>query len=262
MFLFDVILANRSGSCWAASRRARPLLAPTHVESTGHRPAVVFFLACGTPAASSPLSASRDHVRTRRPGSDQWPPVVCARSLGVEEASLGRVGREPDRGFVGGDRLVGPPGAQRSAPGPIVCGPGGEADHRAVGVEAVSSPRVGEQHDGKQAHGLGFVGQQLDEDSSERDRLVRQVRADEFLARCRGVALGEESAMADSTTWRPSGSSAAVGTPQTAWLSRSVRLARTSRCAMVVSGTQERPRALGRVEPADRSKRERDLRIR
>ena len=53
----------------------------------------------------------------------------------------------------------------------------GEADQRPVGTGPRRSPGLGEQHQGEEPNGFGFVGHQLDQDVAEPDCFARQVDA-------------------------------------------------------------------------------------
>ena len=150
-------------------------------------------------------------------------------------------------------------GDQRAVPpGAVLVG---EQHELAVAASVRAARRDSvEQHQREQAQRLGLVRHQLDEQAAEPDRLGAQVVADERVARAGRVALVEdqvddgEHARAAARAGRRR-----AGTRYGMRASRILPLARTSRCAIVASGTRNARAISAVVQAAEQAQRERDL---
>ena len=131
----------------------------------------------------------------------------------------------------------------------------------AGGVHAGGAAGVVQQHQGEQPLGLRLVGHQRHEQPGQPDRLRGRGRARTRSAPAGGrVALVEqqvEHARARRPSARAAGAPGGTRNGIAAW--RILCLARTSRCAIVVSGTRN-ARAISAVDsPAQAAQGQRDL---
>ena len=132
---------------------------------------------------------------------------------------------------------------------------------RAVGVGARRPPGVGEQQQGEQPVGLGRVGQQLDDEPGEPDRLVAQVGAHQRVAGGGDVALGVDEVQHVEHAAEPLGQLVVGG--HAVGDAGGLHLALGPHEPLVHGrlGGQERPGDLGDLEAADGAEGERDASV-
>ena len=123
---------------------------------------------------------------------------------------------------------------------------------RAVGRGARRAARLGEQQQREQPERLGFVGHELGEQTREPDRLRAEVGADQLVAFGRGVALVEDEVDDGEHGSEPARQLRVVGTRYGILASRIFCLARTSRFAIVASGTRNARAMYGVSSPPSR----------
>ena len=114
----------------------------------------------------------------------------------------------------------------------------GQQHQRAVGGDTSGPSRLTEQQQREQADRLALVGHQLDEHPSETDRLDTEIGADERVPTGRCVALVEHEVDDGEHGVEPIGKLGVVGYPVGMLAALIFFFARTSRWAIVDSGTR------------------------
>ena len=162
------------------------------------------------------------------------------------------------RGVDGGDRgleLVGPNaslGQRRSealgAGGDLIAVPQaavliGEQDEIALGVEAGLAPGVVEQHERQETVDLGLIGDELAQHAAQADRFRAQIVADELVPCGGAVSLVEHQVQHVEHGIETLGALGRLRNGEGMPAARILRLARTSRWAMVASGTRKARRS-------------------
>ena len=126
-----------------------------------------------------------------------------------------------------------------------------EADRRAVGVGAGRPAGVGEQQQGEQAVRLGRVGQQLDDEAGEADRLLAEVGPHQLVAGGGDVALGVDEVQHVQHAAEPLGQLVVGGHPVGDAGRLHLALGPHEPLVHRRLGGQERPGDLGHLEAAD-----------
>jgi hypothetical protein len=122
----------------------------------------------------------------------------------------------------------------------------GEANHRTARVETAGPTGLAQQHQRQQSTDLRLVGHERGEDPPDADRFRGEFDARESGAGAGGMCFGVDEIDRHQDAVQPSGSAAASGIRYGAWLSRSLRFARTMRWTIVASG-RRKPRAISPV---------------